>query len=194
MTSLDFVGSRRSVPARQLGAPAPNPQHLQQLLTLALRAPDHGKLTPWRLLLLQDEAKRELGRRLADLHKRKQPQLAESQWRKDSERYEHAPLVIVVIAQLQPGHEKVPVQEQLLSAGCVAYNLLLGAHALGFAAQWLTGWAAYDDDAAGLLGLGAEERVIGFVHVGTALMQVPERERPSVADKVSSWSPSSWSK
>lgn len=189
MTAFDFVRSRRSVPARQLGSPGPDPRQLDQLLNLAMCVPDHGKLTPWRLSLLQGEAKQELGRRLAEIHKRKQPQLAESKLLKDRDRYEHAPLVVVVIARLEPNHEKIPLQEQLLSAGYVAYNLLLGAQALGFGAQLLTGWAAYDDDAGALLGLAAAERVIGFVHIGSARMEVPERERPSIEDKVSTWRP-----
>ena len=189
MSLYDFLSSRHSVPALQLRDPGPDAEQLDALLTLALRVPDHGKLTPWRLLLLEGEGRRELGTRLASLHERKAPDLSESKRRKDQQRYEHAPLVIAVIAQISPEHPKVPVQEQILSAGCVAYNLLLGAQALGYGAQWLTGWAAYDADAAALLGLEAHERVIGFVHVGTPAMDMPQRERPALADKVSRWQP-----
>jgi nitroreductase len=106
---------------------------------------------------------------------------------KDRERFNAAPLILTVIARIEPDHPKIPAQEQLLSAGCVAYNLLLGAQALGFGAQWLTGWAAYDDEVARLLGLVAHEQVIGFVHIGSAKDAAPERIRPSLADVYSEW-------
>ena len=189
MPDLDLLNRRRSVPALQLGQPGPDGAQLERLLTAAMRVPDHGKLTPWRFLVLEGEPRRELGRRLSELHLRKEPELPERKRMKDRERYEHAPLVVVVIAQLQPDHPKIPEQEQLLSAGCVAYNLLLGAQALGFAAQWLTGWAAYDRDAARLLGLDEHERVVSFIHIGTPMREMPERDRPALTDKMSHWTP-----
>lgn len=189
MNLLDFLNSRRSVPARQLGEPGPSAQQLQELLTAALRVPDHGKLTPWRLLLIRGEAKAQLGERLVRLHQQIEPQLADSQLLKDRERYSFAPLVIAVIARIDEHHAKIPAQEQLLSAGCVAYNLLLGAQALGFAAQWLTGWAAYDRDAASLFGLATDERIVAFVHIGTAREPAPERARPALSDVVSELQP-----
>ena len=93
-----------------------------------------------------------------------------------------------MIARVEPNHPKVPEQEQVLSAGYVAYNLLLGAQALGFGAQILTGWAAYDRDVAALLGLGEKERIVAFVHIGTARDEAPERTRPALAGVVSEWS------
>lgn len=189
MSAFDFLNQRASLPARQLGEPGPDAGQLDALLHLALRVPDHGKLTPWRLLLLRGDGKRELGRRLAELHQRKDPDLPASRLQKDRDRYDQAPVVVAVIAQLQADHPKVPEQEQLLSAGCVAYNLLLGAQALGYAAQWLTGWAAYDRDAAKIFGLAATERIVGFVHIGTPAMQALHRDRPTPADKVSTWNP-----
>ncbi len=189
MPKLQLLNSRRSVPALQLGEPGPDATQLQHLLTAAVRVPDHGKLTPWRFVLLEGEARRELGRRLAAMHLEKDPDLPERKQTKDRERYEHAPLVVAVVAQLKPDHPKIPEQEQLLSAGCVAYNLLLGAQAMGFGAQWLTGWAAYDTDAARLLGLGDNERLIAFVHIGTPALEMPERDRPALADKLSRWTP-----
>ncbi|MDN5925234.1 MAG: nitroreductase [Xanthomonadales bacterium] len=189
MSAFDFLNQRTSLPARQLGAPGPDADQLDALLHLALRVPDHGKLTPWRLLLLRGPDKALLGQRLTELHQRIDPDLSDAKIAKDRERYNHAPVVITVISLRQAEHPKVPEQEQLLSAGCVAYNLLLGAQALGFAAQWLTGWAAYDRDAASLLGLADNEHIIGFVHIGTPAMQALQRERPSIADKVSTWTP-----
>ena len=97
---------------------------------------------------------------------------------KDRQRFSHAPLVIAVIAVLDPHDTKIPELERLLSAGSVCFALLQAAQALGFGATWLTGWPAYDPAVLRLLGVGADERVVGFVHIGTPAMEAPERERP----------------
>lgn len=187
MSSFDLINQRRSVPSRQLGAPGPDAATLERLLTAAIRVPDHGRLVPFRLITIQADALPRFGQVLADLHARKEPDAPPSVLEKDRERYSHAPLVIAVVARINDSHPKIPAQEQLLSAGCVAYNLLLGAQALGFGAQWLTGWAAYDRDVAGLLGLSADERIIAFVHIGTSEEPAPERNRPALADVVGEW-------
>ncbi len=185
---LDTLNSRRSTPSRQLAAPGPDAATLEKLLGAAIRVPDHGKLAPWRMIVLQGDAKLAFGEKLAALKLRKNPDLPESKQLKERQRYTFAPLVIAVVNCAQED-SKIPVQEQLLSTGCLAYNLLLGAQALGFGAQWLTGWAAYDPDAGDILGLQEHERVVGFVHVGTPQMDVPERDRPRLDDHVSTWAP-----
>jgi nitroreductase len=187
MDALDFLNARRSTPARQLGEPGPDAAQLGELLTAAVRVPDHGKLTPWRLLLIRGDARAQLGERLAEIHRRKEPDIADAALTKDRERYTFAPVIVAVIARIDLQHSKIPAQEQLLSAGCVAYSLLLSAQALGFAAQWLTGWAAYDADAAMLFGLSPQERIVAFVHIGTANETAPERIRPELATLVSDW-------
>jgi nitroreductase len=187
MTSFDLLGTRRSVPSRQLGEPGPAPEQLERLFAMAIRVPDHGKLTPWRLLLIRGDARRQLGEKFAEIHRGNDPGVADAVIAKDRERFNCAPLIVCVIARVDGSH-KVPVQEQILSAGCVAYNLLLGAQALGFGAQWLTGWAAYDREVAALLGLTESERIVSFVHIGTAREPAPERLRPDVATLVSEWS------
>jgi len=187
MNLIDLLDSRRSTPSRQLGEPGPDAAQLQRLLAAAVRVPDHGKLTPWRLLLIRGEARARLGVELAAIHRRKQPDAPESVLQKDRERYGFAPLIVAVVARVEANHPKVPEQEQVLSAGLVAYNLLLGAQALGFGAQWLTGWAAYDRDAAALFGLAPDERIVAFVHIGTAREAAPERVRPDVRELVSEW-------
>jgi len=186
MTPFDLLSGRRSVPSRQLGEPGPSPEQLERLLAAAIRVPDHGKLTPWRLLLVRGAERQRLGAALADIHRRVEPTVPDAVIAKDLERFNFAPLIVAVIARITPDH-KVPQQEQILSAGCVAYNLLLGAQALGFGAQWLTGWAAYDRDVATLLGLADHERVISFVHIGTAREPAPERLRPDVSTLVKEW-------
>jgi nitroreductase len=186
MNPID-LDQRLSVPARQLGDPGPDEAQLERLLRSAVRVPDHGKLVPWRLLLVRGGARARLGEQLAGIHQLRDPDVPPSVIEKNRARFRNAPLVVVVVARIEEDHPKIPPQEQLLSAGCVAYNLLIGAQALGFGAQWLTGWAAYDRDVADLLGLAANERVIGFVHVGSVGEAVPERLRPELTEVVSEW-------
>lgn len=185
---LSLLQQRHSVPSRQLGEPGPDEATLTALLEAAIRVPDHGKLEPFRLILLYGQAKLDFGQRLAELSLRVNPHMADAKREKDRTRYDYAPLVVAVIARIDAS-SSVPVIEQQLSAGSVAYNLLLGAGALGFGAQWLTGWAAYNREAAAILGLADNEQVIGFVHIGTPQIDVPDRERPVLADLVSTWTP-----
>jgi nitroreductase len=185
--SLDVLNQRRSVPSRQLGEPGPSDAELRDLLTAAIRVPDHGKLTPWRLVLIRGDARAKLGAALADMHLRHDPDAPPSVIEKDRNRFSYAPLIIAVVARIEQDHPKIPAQEQLLSAGLVAYNLLLGAQALGFGAQWLTGWAAYDREAAELLGLAASERIVAFVHIGSAREPAPERTRPALESVLGEW-------
>ena|SRR5678815_3153989 len=187
MNYLDFLEGRRSQPSRLLGEPGPTPEQLDRLLTAAIRVPDHGKLTPWRLLLIRGAQRVRLGEALSEIHVRIDPGVPPAVVQKDLERFNFAPLIVAVIARVETDHPKVPAQEQVLSAGYVAYNLLLGAQALGFGAQILTGWAAYDREVAHLLGLGENERVVAFVHIGTAREVAPERLRPQLSDVVSEW-------
>jgi nitroreductase len=184
---LDLLMQRHSVPSRQLGAPGPEGAELHALLEAAVRVPDHGKLVPFRLVELSGEAKRAFGERVAAIAARN-PALSEAKREKERTRYAFAPLVLVVVARLA-GDSKVPPIEQQIAAGCVAYNLLLGAHALGYGAQWLTGWAAYDAEVAALLRLAANEQVVGFVHVGTPQIEVPDRDRPAMQEVFSTWTP-----
>ena len=181
---LIALQSRRSVPSKQLGGPGPDEATQLRMLQAAARVPDHGKLVPWRLLTIAGETRAALGEKLAQIHQRIEPDIAPALLMKDRERFTFAPLIIAVIARIDEHHPKIPAQEQLLSAGCIAYNLLLGAQALSFGAQWLTGWAAYDADAAALLRLGANERIVAFVHIGTQREAAPERTRPILSDVV----------
>ncbi len=184
---LEFLERRLSVPSRQLGAPGPDAAQTAALLAAAIRVPDHGRLTPFRLLSVRGEARARLGASIAAIHARNDPDAPAAALAKDRERFNAAPLVVAVIARTTAGH-KVPLQEQLLSAGCVAYNLLLGAQALGFGAQWLTGWSAYDSDVARLLGLAGNESMIGFVHIGSIREAAGEHARASLADVLGEWS------
>ena len=185
---LHVLDTRRSVPSKQLGEPGPDHATLLRMLASAVRVPDHGKLVPFRFIRLQGEARHALGDLLAARTLHLQPDAADAVVEKDRARFSHAPVIVTVVARLTPGH-KVPEQEQLLTAGSVCFALLQAAQALGFGAQWLTGWMAYDDAVAATLGLSADERIVGFIHIGTPRMEAPERERPDPALLLTDWTP-----
>lgn len=176
--SLDALDTRRSVPAKQLGAPGPDDATLLRMLRSAVRVPDHGKRVPFRFVRIAGDARHALGERLAAMTLARDPGAGDGAVEKDRTRFSHAPLVIVVVAVFDADDAKIPEQERLLTAGSVCFALLQAAQALGFGATWLTGWPAYDADVHGLLGLDAQERVAGFIHIGTPKLDAPERERP----------------
>ena len=182
--ALEFLAERRSVPSRLLADPGPDEAQQRELFALAVRAPDHGKLVPWRFVRIAGDARHALGEKLVAIASARDPAAESAALEKDRMRFAHAPLVVAVVSRTTPGH-KVPEQEQLLSAGAVCYNLLLAAQALGFGAQWLTAWPAYDREVARVLGLADDEKVVGFVHIGTPTDIPSERPRPDPADLVS---------
>lgn len=185
----DYLTTRRSVGMAFLREPGPSRDELEQILTIGTRVPDHGKITPWRLIVIEGEARQQAGDKLAELAKRKNPELDEAGMDIERQRFLPAPLTIGVISSPQ-AHPKVPEIEQLLSAGNVAFNLLHAAHALGFGASWVTRWYAFDDDAAAMLGARAGERFVGFVHIGTPSVTIEDRPRPVLSDVVTRWTAS----
>ncbi len=188
MNALDALNSRRSTPSRLLGEPGPSQQQLQAMLGAAVRVPDHGRLLPWRFLLIRGDARVALGELLVRRRRELEPETAAAVLDKDRHRFAHAPLIITVVGRILSGH-RIPEQEQLLSGGAVCFALLQAAQGLGFGAQWLTGWAAYDDEILRRLGLDEHERVLGFIHVGTARGEAPERERPEPSSLLDEWRP-----
>jgi nitroreductase len=181
--SLSRLQQRRSVPARWLGEPGPSEQDIETLLTVAARVPDHGKLVPWRFILIQGEPRHRLGEILAAAFQADNPDASAEQVAAERERFAQAPLVVAVVSRVVP-HVKIPDWEQILSAGAVCMNLLNAATALGFGAVWLTGWAAFDRRVLDALGLSPNERIAGFIHIGTAEQQQTDRPRPNLADIV----------
>jgi nitroreductase len=188
MDALAHLSSRRSVPSRLLGEPGPSPEQVEAMLAQAVRVPDHGKLTPWRFLRIQGPARLALGEFLAARCVERDPNAPAAAVAKDRQRFSHAPLVLAVVGHLTAGH-KVPEQEQLLSGGAVCFALLQAAQALGFGAQWLTGWAAYDSAVRSRLGLAQNETLLGFIHIGTATDVAPERSRPDPRSLLTDWAP-----
>ncbi|HTM71181.1 MAG TPA: nitroreductase [Luteimonas sp.] len=185
---LMFLNGRRSVPARQLEAPAPDAAVLERMLAAAVRVPDHGKRVPWRFVRIAGDARATLGEALVARALERDPDAGAAVLDKDRNRF-HAPLAIAVVAQLGPD-EKIPEAERFASACCVCFALLMAAQAEGFGAQWLTGWPAYDEAILRLLGLGADERIAGFIHIGTPKIEAPERERPDPLALLTDWRPS----
>ncbi|QQP98307.1 nitroreductase family protein [Lysobacter enzymogenes] len=185
---LNALDQRRSVPAKQLSAPGPDESTLQRMLASAVRVPDHGKRVPFRFLTIQGDARHALGERLAARGIERFPDAGPAAVEKDRGRFSYAPLIVAVIAQLGPD-EKIPELERTLTAGCVCFALLQAAQALGYGAVWLTGWPAYDEEVARWFGVQAHERIVGFIHIGTARLDAPERERPDPAALTQAWTP-----
>ena len=183
------LDQRRSVPARQLGEPGPDDATVLRMLRSAVRVPDHGKRVPFRFLRIAGDARQGLGEALAKITLARDPDAAEAALDKDRQRFSHAPLVIVVVAVQDPEDRQIPSQERLLTAGCACFALLQAAQSLGFGACWLTGWPAYDPEVATLLGLGADESVAGFIHIGTPVLEAPERARPDPAALLTDFKP-----
>ena len=184
--ALLALDARRSVPSRQLGEPGPDAPTLMRMLESAVRVPDHGKRVPFRFLKISGDARLRLGTFLAERALQRDPDVSSAQLDKDRQRFAHAPLVITVVASLRPD-PKVPEQEQLMTAGCVCFALLQAAQALGFGAQWLTAWMAFDPEVHAHLGLAEGEQIAGFIHIGTPKVAVPERDRPDPAALLQDW-------
>jgi nitroreductase len=181
--ALDLLKTRRSVKPIELGGPGPGAAELDTLLTIASRVPDHGKLTPWRFIVFADEARAKAGETIARIFKDNNPQATDDQVAFERGRLARAPLVIAVVSRAAP-HVKIPEWEQVLSAGAAAMNLVTAAHSLGFAASWLTEWYAYDRAVLDALGVGASEKIAGFVHIGRPAQPPEDRPRPPLSDIV----------
>lgn len=182
LAALNFLQTRRSRPAKTLRTPAPDRAALTPLLTAALRVPDHGKLEPWRLIVLERPALD----RLAALAAARAEALGyePDHAAKGISQFADSPLCVAVISS-PGGVEKVPAIEQTLSAACVALSLVNAALAAGWGAAWLTGWPAYDRGFLSEgLGLAAHESLTGFVHIGSESAAPPERPRPDLAARV----------
>lgn len=184
----DYFLTRRSVGQAFLTEPAPTGEDLNTLLTIATRVPDHGKLTPWRLVVFSGDARVAAGEKLANLVQQRRPDIDEASLEVERNQFLPAPLVIGIISAPK-AHPKIPEFEQLISAGNVAFNLVHGAYALGYAANWITRWYALEQEASALLGAQPGERFVGFVHIGTPKTVIEDRPRPQLGDIVTFWQP-----
>jgi len=177
---IDFLLTRNSAPIPELKEPAPSDADIATMIAAASRVPDHGRLEPWRFILYRGEARVEIGRKLAALAEQREGSLPENRHNQELARFSRAPLVIGVVS-VPKDNPKIPQWEMFLSGGMAAMNLMIAANALGYRTNMISNW--YSDVAEGraLLGLAPQERVVGFVHIGSYHGPAPERPRPDPA-------------
>jgi nitroreductase len=184
-TPLSLLATRRSGKPRDLIAPGPDATQLDQILEIAARTPDHGKLAPWRFVVVPDDRRVTLAGVITDAYRAERPQAAWLEIEALEQFASQAPALVVVLSSPKP-ESHIPLWEQELSAGAACMNLLHAAHAMGFAGGWLTGWAAYSDAVRDAFG-AAPERIAGFIFLGTPSKQLEERPRPDLNKIVSTW-------
>ncbi len=190
LNALELLTTRRSSKALELSGPAPSAAEIDTLLTIASRVPDHGKLAPWRFIVFEGDARHAAGAAIAAAFQAKHPDAKPEQVEAERNRLARAPLVIAVVSRAGP-HAKIPEWEQVLSAGAAAMNLVLAAHALGYAANWITEWYAYDRGVLDALGLAPHERIAGFIHIGRPPGPPQDRPRPALNEIATRFSPRS---
>ena len=181
--ALELLKTRRSLKPVDLVGPPPSKAEIETLLTVASRVPDHGKLTPWRFIVFEGDARARAGDIIAQVFAKKNPSAPTADIEVEKRRLMDAPLVIAVVSFTRP-HPKVPAWEQELSAGASAMNIVTAATALGYGANWLTGWFAFDRDVLDGLGVKADEKLAGFIHIGTPAKPAEDRPRPALSDIV----------
>src|SRR4030081_547840 len=181
--AIDLLKIRRSVKPREMSGPGHSPVELDTILTIGARVPDHGKLAPWRFIVFEGDARGRAGDVIAKVFARKNPGAAATDIEVEKRRLTDAPLVIGD-GSFTKTHPKVPPWEQELSAGASAMNIVTAATALGYGACWLTGWFLFDRDVLDGLGLKADEKLVGFIHIGTPSKTSGDRPRPALSDIV----------
>ena len=179
-TIMDFLLTRTSVPVQDLKAPGPDDAQIAKIIAAASRVPDHGKLAPWRFIIYRGEAREEAGRRLVALAEELEGPLPEGRRMKEQTRFSRAPVVIGVVSTPKH-HPSIPDWEKFLSSGMAAMNLMIAANALGFGTNLITNWYSDSPEGRAVLGLAPDERVVGFVHIGTFEGPVQDRPRPDPA-------------
>lgn len=179
--ALSLLETRRSSSAKAMTGPGPSGDQLDRLLNIAVRVPDHGKLTPWRFIVFEGEARERAGRIVAERYNELHPNHGEETLDVQRKMFSRAPCVIGVVSMATTDHPKIPEWEQLMSAGAVCQNLLVAATAMGLGAQWISGWFAYDRQVLTALGLADSERIAGFIYLGTPAQLQEDRPRPEPA-------------
>ncbi len=183
---LAHLATRRSGKARDMVAPGPDAAQLRDIIALALRTPDHGKLAPWCIVTVADDQRETLATLLKQAWVRENPGAAGMDLSALDQFAHQAPSLLVLISTPVAG-SKIPLWEQQMSAGAVGMNLLHAAHAHGFVGSWLTGWAAYSPDVAAAFGAGDGDTIVGYFFLGTAGAALSERPRPEYDDVVRAW-------
>jgi len=184
-TPLSLLKTRRSGKPREMVAPGPSADQLLEIIEIASRTPDHGKLFPWRFVIVPDDARDALAAKLGAILMAEKADCGPRDVEAAEQFARQAPALVVVLSAPVAEH-KIPVWEQELSAGAVAMNLLHAAHAMGFVGGWITGWAAYSEAVRDLFGK-AGERIAGFMFIGSPVRPLEERPRPALSEIVQFW-------
>jgi nitroreductase len=177
--ALDLLLSRRSGSAKAMTGPGPDAGRLRQILAAGARVPDHGKLTPWRFIIFEGDARTRMGELLVDVLRASESEAGEVRIEMERGRFLRAPVVVAVVSRIVESL-KAPEWEQVLSAGAACQNMLIAAHALGYVGNWITEWYAFDRKVLDRLGLAANERIAGYLYFGTAAEPLEERVRPDL--------------
>ncbi|MDZ3831108.1 MAG: nitroreductase [Sphingopyxis sp.] len=183
---LAHLATRRSGKARDMLAPGPDAPQLRDIISVALRTPDHGKLAPWRVVTIADEQRGAFATLLKRAWVAANPGAAGMDLAALDQFAHQAPTLLVLLST-PVANSKIPVWEQQMSAGALGMNLLHSVHAHGFVGSWLTGWAAFDPTVAAAFGAGTDDRVVGFFFLGTPAKSLEERPRPDYDDVVRTW-------
>jgi nitroreductase len=183
---LSFLKTRKSASAKAMGPPGPNADQLDEMLSIATRVPDHGKLTPWRFIVFEGDARTKVSKAFSARYAELNPTHGAETVTFMGGLLTRAPVVVAVISTAAP-HVKIPVWEQQLSSAAVCFNLVLAAQALGFDAQWQTDWIAYDGGAKAIIGAKENESISGFVYIGTSTLPLEDRPRPEPSALVTHW-------
>jgi nitroreductase len=181
MNLLDGIDTRTS--PLKLSEPAPSRAVVERIIAAGVRAPDHGRLRPWRFVVLEGDARKHLGDAMADMLRAKMPGATQDQLDGERKKPLRAPLIIAVAAHATPG--KIPEIEQILAVGAAVQNMMLAAHALGFGAMWKTGGAAYDANVKRLLQLDERDHIVAFLYLGSVATAGPPV--PARTDQVVRW-------
>jgi len=184
MKPIDFLSSRMSV--SKLMSPAPNDAVLERVINAACRAPDHGALRAWRILIVRGDSRSALGDLMVNVERETDPNLDESRAAASKQKAMRAPMIMVVVSATQ-AHSKIPAIEQVLAAGCVAHGLLLALQAEGFGAVWKTGAPCYAASMKAGLGLQPTDDIVGFLYVGTPSAPQQDSPRPKMHDVTREW-------
>lgn len=184
-TPLSLLATRRSGKPRDLAAPGPSAAQLAEMCAIACRTPDHGKLAPWRFVIVAPEQRAALATLLLDAYRADRPEAKRLEL-ESIEQFAHQAPALVVALSAPRTDSQIPLWEQELSAGAACMNLLHAAHAMGFAGGWLTTWAAFNDHVRDAFG-AAPERIAGFMFIGTPSRPLEERPRPDLATTVTAW-------
>lgn len=184
---LTILLRRRSLTVKDMIGPGPSQDEIDLILTIGSRVPDHKKQVPWRFLTIEGDARHKAGEKLRSIFAKNNPDTDNYLLDFEQNLLTRAPLVIAVISTATPDNPKVPEWEQILTAGAVCQNILLASNALGFAGQWLSEWYAYDDEFLAHLGLSKDERIAGFIYIGTAGKEPAERGRPDIKELTQKW-------